>query len=115
MPEDIETIFEEIQTAADSKIFVQELQVISMGKKTLKVHLIISEELKIQIYLNTKTNNKNYVLLLGHERIYGKDRYRDGWHKHPVENPQRHEECEETNISDFLDEIEEILHNLEIL
>jgi hypothetical protein len=99
----------EIKRSASSREFVQEVKVVAEGKSVLKVHMIVSEDVKIQVYYNSKTGNRNYVLLLHNQRIYGRDKYQGKWHLHPLENPEKHKNSIEVSISAFLDEVEEIL------
>jgi len=52
-----------------------------------KLILIIRPDLFIQLYANVDTGTRGYSLVCGGQRIYGRDRDAQGWHRHPSDNP----------------------------
>ena len=71
------------------------------------------------IYANLETGTQNLVLVLGKERIYGRDCVGGQWHRHPYENPDDHDFGEEgvrvVTIAEFLAEVQEILEQGQLL
>jgi len=90
-----------------------------LTKNTVKVRLIIRENLYIDLYFNQRYGTTNYALILDDDRIYGRDCYDGNWHLHPYDDPSKHDTSEEgkkiLSIERFVDEVEEILVNLRLL
>ena len=90
-----------------------------LTKNTVKVRLSIRENLYIDLYFNQRYGTTNYTLILDDERIYGRDCYDGTWHLHPYEEPNRHDTSEKgrkmLSINEFVDEVEEIVANLNLL
>lgn len=90
-----------------------------LTKNTVKVRLIIRENLYIDLYFNQRYGTTNYALILDDDRVYGRDCYEGNWHLHPYDDPSKHNTSEEgkkmLSIEEFVDEVEEILVNLRLL
>lgn len=90
-----------------------------LTKNTVKVRLIIRENLYIDLYFNQRYGTTNYALILDDDRIYGRDCFDGNWHLHPYDAPSKHDTSEEgkkiLGIEEFVDDVEEILINLRLL
>ena len=86
---------------------------------TIKSRLEVSRTCFIQIYRNVKKNLTNFVLIAGNTRIYGRDCDGGNWHRHPYEEPDSHdfshEGSRQVELSEFLQDVQEILENEGIL
>jgi len=108
----IDILFEELSQISRTPLF-QRLDILDMTPSVIKARLMIRPDLYVQIYVNLKRPKCSYALLFGTSRIYGRDMIENDWHKHPVENPEMHDCSEDPSrsisISDFVEEVEEIL------
>ncbi|MBI3600376.1 MAG: hypothetical protein HY097_07010 [Nitrospinae bacterium] len=93
MRESIEEIFQSVVKISQSDT-VTELKIIEKTKSILKARLYFSEELFVQVYVNTRKPKRSYALILNDKRIFGKDCVFNIWHLHPFENPDKHDESE---------------------
>lgn len=59
----------------------------------------------VAIYRNFRTGTTAYAWVVGEERLFGADNT-GGWHRHPAEDPTRHEPCPPVALADFLRELE---------
>ena len=68
----------------------------------------ISSDLYIQIYENIRKPKKSYALIFNEKRIFGKDFVFGKWHRHPFENPDKHDESkiaqQAVSIDEFIEE-----------
>ena len=89
------------------------VQIISQGAYTVKMWINITPELKVQLYHNEKTDTTNFSLLLHDARIYGRNKRKGAWHRHPIERPLEHDVSSEgaksVTIAQFLEEVDKIL------
>ncbi|MFQ5632597.1 MAG: hypothetical protein ACE5I1_27835, partial [bacterium] len=67
----------------------------------------------VQVYYSSRNERLNFALLGTSGRLYGRDREHGVWHRHPFEDPGRHESTPEgmssKPIMQFLSEVETII------
>lgn len=112
----ISQIIAELDKIAEDPAYTK-IEILDLGKYFIKARIfIIWEDLYIQVYRNDKFKTTNFSLVLENERIYGRDERKGNWHRHPVENPQLHNENSEgkraVTLREFLQETEEVLDKL---
>ena len=74
----------------------------------------------MQLYANTHTGTRNFVLVLNGQRIYGRDCLTcSNWHRHPVGSPTDHDfgpaGAQVVTVATFLREVEEIVVKEDLL
>ena len=73
----------------------ESIHVLGHGRQVVKARIHISGDLFVQAYRNDRFDTTNFAVILGDTRIYGRDQ-RDGlWHRHPVSDPESHDDSEE--------------------
>ncbi|NPV30038.1 MAG: hypothetical protein HPY58_10415 [Firmicutes bacterium] len=94
---------------------VDSIQLIDYGKYTLKARIFIYSDLFIQVYRNDKFNTTNFALILGNQRIYGRDELGGEWHRHPFDAPNTHDCSQEgqqsVTLLEFWEEVEQIIED----
>jgi hypothetical protein len=104
----------DISELAASFPFVHTVQTLDKNPEALKMRLFLGGNLFVQIYVNLVTGTRNFVLVLGGHRLYGRD-CEEGrnWHRHPYGDPTTHDfELEGTRpvtVLEFLQEVQEIV------
>ena len=95
-------------------------EVFDKHPEALKVRLFIDQSFFVQLYANTQTGTRNFVLVLNGQRIYGRDCLAcSNWHRHPVDSPADHdfgpEGAQAVMVATFLREVEEIVAGEDLL
>ena len=115
---DIASILIELQEQATRPYFAW-LNVLDMGEHFIKARLYVRQDIFIQVYRNDQTQLTNFVLILGGQRVYGRDEIGGIWHRHPFDDPVQHDRSDEGSkaltLSEFIEEVMEILTELELL
>jgi len=108
----IEDILEELIQICTDPLF-QRLDILDITSSLLKARLVIKADIYLQIYENVRRPKSSYTLIVEHNRFYGRDMREGSWHRHSVDNPEFHDDSEEASrsitISDFIEEVKEIL------
>lgn len=88
--------------------------VIDHGRYTLKARIFIRPDLFVQVYRNDRFNTTSFALVLGNQRIYGRDLLGGSWHRHPFEDPGIHQPTPEEmpTLLNFWRETEELLSEI---
>ena len=115
----IDELEQEIINTVSQYHYIKQVVTILKTSNTIKARLEITSSMYIQIYQNIQKNLVNYVLIMGNQRIYGRDCDGGKWHRHPVENPDSHdfsdEGAREVKLDEFLLEVGDILIQLGIV
>jgi hypothetical protein len=115
----IASVFDQIAQSAYGFPFIRQIKEVDRTDHALKLRLIIDANLLVQIYTNSKTKTTAYALVLGEERIYGRDCHSGRWHRHPFGDPQSHDTSKEgrkeIDVADFLNEVQQILKEQQLL
>ncbi len=104
----------EISTLAALFPCVRTVQTLDKNPEALKMRLHLGDNLFVQLYGNLVTGTRNFVLVLGSHRLFGRDCVEGrGWHRHPFGEPSRHDfgpdgACPVT-VWEFLQEVQEIV------
>ena len=77
------------------------------------LRLIITPQLFIDIYCNTRTTRFDFSLIHNSARIFGFDNLKS-WHCHTVENPDTHRDCEEPTLEKMVSETKDVVSKLTI-
>ncbi|MBL7065133.1 MAG: hypothetical protein ISS49_13130 [Anaerolineae bacterium] len=64
----------------------------------------LSDDLFIDVYFHALTQKHAYALIYRQQRRMGYDNYKF-WHRHPLENPQKHEPCEPPTVEAVMAEM----------
>lgn len=112
MKKEIEDILEDLLQASRDPLF-QKLDILDITSSVIKARLMIKGDLFIQIYENVRKPKCSYALIIGNDRFYGRDMRENSWHRHPIHNPESHNDSGEAtrsiNMLEFIDEVKEIL------
>lgn len=118
MKRKIEDILKELIQISKAPLF-QKLVILDITSSILKARLVIDADIYIQIYENVRRPKASYTLIVGSNRFYGKDMREGLWHKHPIENPEIHDDSKEASksitIFEFVQEVKEILIQKELI
>lgn len=105
-----------LHQAVQQRAYFTQLVLLDQSRSVVKARLYVSPSLFVQVYRNDRFDTTNLVLVHNDRRIFGRDQLDGGWHRHPVDDPGRHDFSEEglrnTSLSEFLDEVEAILSDL---
>jgi len=93
-----EDFIKEVRRESAKRDYVRNIQIIDQGLQAVKIWLIITPDLKVQLYYNERTATTNFALLLHDERIYGRNKRRGSWHRHPIERPWEHDSSPEGTV-----------------
>lgn len=119
MTETIDDWEQAVITAAGDFSFVQAVQTIDKNPAALKMRLILEPDLFVQIYINVTTGTRNFVLILGRQRIYARDCVGGVWHQHPFDDPDAHDfstgGARPASVTEFLAEVQELVERTDLL
>ena len=94
------------------------LIVLEQTLSLVKIRLYISADLFIQIYRNDRYQTTNLALIHNGQRLYARDELNGNWHRHTHRAPEEHDTGKEgkksVEISEFLDEVEKVLAELDL-
>lgn len=114
----VQTIVADLEVVQASHM-VDFVHVIERGRQALKARVYISGDLFLQVYRNDRFGTTNFALILGDRRIYGRDEREGSWHKHPVEDPDAHDESDEgrreITLREFWEEVLAVIDSLGLL
>lgn len=93
--------------------FVQLVETVDKTDHAIKLRLHIESECFVQVYANVQKELYSYNLVLNRSRIYGRDCEGGIWHRHPYDDPERHDRSPDgrkvVTLAQFLAEVQEIL------
>ena len=99
------------------KYFVR-MDVLEQTLSLVKIRLYISPDLFIQIYRNDRYQTTNLALIYNGQRLFARDELDGRWHRHRLNAPEKHDTSKEgrrpVEISEFLDEVQEVLAALDL-
>ncbi|OGB90462.1 hypothetical protein A2625_00745 [candidate division WOR-1 bacterium RIFCSPHIGHO2_01_FULL_53_15] len=98
----VDKIRHEIVLSADKAGFIRKAELIDETDNTLKLRLLVSRACFVQVYVNTRKNIINYVVVLNGQRIFGLDCDGGRWHQHPWSAPNKHQPADNISLDDFL-------------
>ncbi|MCC7188019.1 MAG: hypothetical protein IT312_04685 [Anaerolineales bacterium] len=99
------------------KYFVR-MDVLEQTPSLVKIRLYISPDLFVQIYRNDRFQTTNLALIHNGQRLYARDELDGRWHRHTHRRPEEHDMSKEgrrpVELSEFLDEVEQVLAALDL-
>jgi len=99
------------------KYFVR-MDVLEQTLSLVKMRLYISPDLFVQIYRNDQYQTTNLALIYNGQRLYARDELDGHWHRHTYRAPEEHDTSKEgkrpVEITEFLDEVERVLAELDL-
>lgn len=109
----IESVKRQIIQIGEKFRFINSINLIDETDFAVKFRFEIDSSTFIQIYHNTSTGTKNYILIRDLRRCYSRDCYDGKWHRHPFNDPSNHdfslEGSKNVTLYDFLKEVEDFL------
>ncbi len=115
----IDNIEKQIYAITSKFPFVEKIETLLKTPNTIKIRLTITPACFIQVYQNIQKSIKNYVLIAGNQRLFGRDCDGGVWHSHPIENPDSHnfsvDGAKAISFEEFMYEVSEKLILLKIL
>lgn len=107
------TIDELIAEAAEVREhfwFIQSFKVTDRTDATVTLHFVIAPDLFVQIFFSQRSRRCSLTLASNAGGMYRRDREHGIWHRHPFEQPDKHELTPEgMSITQFLAEVGKIL------
>jgi hypothetical protein len=99
------------------KYFVR-MDVFEQTLSLVKIRLHITPSLFVQIYRNDRYQTTNLALIHNSQRLYARDELDGHWHRHTHLKPEEHDTSRDgkrsVEISEFLDEVENVLAALDL-
>jgi len=114
----VSSLVQDLIREARQRSYIMRLDFLDHTISMCKARLYFSLETFVQVYRNDRFNTSNFVLIHNGERIFGRDELDGLWHRHPLGDPERHDSTPEgrqpATLSNFLDEVEEILAEMDL-
>lgn len=99
------------------KYFVR-MDVLDQTLSLVKIRLHITPDLFVQIYRNDVYKTTNLALIHNGQRLFARDELEGHWHRHTLLKPEEHDTSKEgrrlVKLSEFLDEVEQVLSALDL-
>lgn len=115
----IDALAEQIETSARRFRFVQTIVRLDQTRFSVKYRLVIKPDLWVQVYSNIQNDTVGLALVHQGRRIYGRDCETGHWHRHPMDDPERHdfsaEGAQPTTVEDFLLEVGRVLVDFNLI
>jgi len=93
-------------------------EILDQTLSLVKIRLYITPDLFVQIYRNDRYQTTNLVLIHNNRRLCARDELDGHWHRHTHLAPEKHDTSKEgqrpVEISEFLDEVENVLAALDL-
>jgi hypothetical protein len=115
----VDALIEQIETTAACFRFVQATLQLDQTRFSVKYRLVIGPDLWVQTYHNIQNDTVGMALLYQGRRLYGRDCEAGRWHRHPADDPERHDfsdaGVQSATVEDFLLEVGPILVGLNLI
>jgi hypothetical protein len=115
----IEELTAQIEASATRFRFVHTVIQLDQTRFSVKYRLVINPELWVQAYYNIQNDTVGLALIYQGRRLYGRDCEAARWHRHPADDPERHDFSSEgarpTTMEDFLLEVGQVLMNFKLI
>jgi hypothetical protein len=100
------------------RTYFTRMETLDQTLSLVKLRLYITPDLFVQIYRNDRYQTTNLVLIHNNQRLYARDELDGHWHRHTHTAPEEHDTSEEgqrlVEVSEFLDEVENVLAALDL-
>ena len=77
----------------------------------IRIRIRVNPTTFIELYHNAQNERGSYALIFGRRRIFGYDGVKE-WHRHPLDDPERHEPCRKPRLPGVLREMKRIIDSL---
>ncbi len=115
----IDALAAQVETSAGRFRFVQAIIQLDQTRFAVKYRLVIKPDLWVQAYHNIQNDTVGLALIYQGRRLYGRDCEAGRWHRHPADDPERHdfstEGAQPTTVEDFLLEVGRVLVDLNLI
>jgi hypothetical protein len=109
----ISDLRQELREAEQRLWFIQQIVEPEELDDAVKARLDIRENLFVQVFFSETTGRTSFALVLGTQRIFGRDCEQGQWHEHPYAGPPVHQPVPEgmspRPLLQFLVDVERIL------
>jgi hypothetical protein len=109
----VSQLFSALHREAKNRAYIERLELLDQSHSLLKARLYLSSDLFVQVYRNDRFGTTNLVLVHSGRRLYARDQLGGVWHRHTAAAPHLHDTSAEgrrpVNLSEFLDEVEDVL------
>lgn len=99
------------------KYFV-DLEILEQTRNLIKARLSISADLFVQVYRNDPYQTTSLAVIHNGIRLFARDEVDGRWHRHITTAPDEHDFSKEgqraVTLSEFLDEVEKTLSELDL-
>lgn|SRR5574341_161570 len=85
-----------------SRAFIRGVEILLLDEPVVKIKSVIDDKTHISIFFNADTVKYSFALIKNDRRIFGADNV-GGWHVHPFEDPESHQDSDEITFTRFLD------------
>jgi len=117
--ETVEQLLIEAANAAERFWFIRTWQVTDRTNSTATVRFEIDTDFFVQVFLSERSDRLSLALIGASGPLYGRDRERGRWHRHPFGSQEIHETTSEGMSShpviQFMTEVEDILFSNNLL
>lgn len=117
--ETVEQLLIEAASAAERSWFIRSWQVTDRTTNTATIRFEIDTDFYVQVFLSERSGRLSLALIGVAGRIYGRDRERGNWHRHPFGSPDYHQATQEgmssRPVMQFMAEVEGILLSNDLL
>jgi len=103
LPSDLDAFETEFRSAIAAVLPLATVERISRTIIAIKLRLDLDEERFIDVFFNSRSQRVDLAVIERGRRLFGYDNL-GGWHRHPVEAPERHELCAEPDLEAFVHE-----------
>jgi hypothetical protein len=114
----VEDLLSALHQAAKRRAYIRQSEVLDRTSNLLKARLHVSPGLFVQIYRNDRFDTTNLVLIYNERRVYARDQVGGIWHRHIITDPDAHDTSREgrraVSLSEFLDEVEDVLTQMDL-
>lgn len=108
----------DLQKEFKQRQYFAQMDVLEQTSSLLKARLYISPELFVQIYRNDRFHTTNLALIYNGNRQFARDELDGKWHRHIQAAPDEHDISNEgsraISLTEFLDEVEVVLAELNL-
>ena len=111
---------DEITHAARRFPYVRNIVTVDSHPAAIKMRVMLSPEVFVQIYVNVATDTRNMALIVRNQRCYARDcQFCRNWHRHSFDQPDVHNTSpagsRPIDVEEFLEEVQEIVEREELL
>ncbi len=108
----------DLQNELKRRKYFTQMDILEQTSSLLKARLYISNDLFVQIYRNDRYDTTNLALIYNGNRLFARDELDGKWHRHTQSAPEEHdvggEGSKAISLTEFLDEVEVVLSEMNL-